>query len=112
MSNKLKKNNKSPSKDSEAEKASERKASIIVAVIVGAVGVFGTIATNWIIANSANAKRCDELEAVVSQKDALIAEKDARLADKSERIADQRAEISVLKQTVLLNLEMALAKKI
>ena len=102
MSNKLKKNNKSPSKDSEAEKASERKASIIVAVIVGAVGVFGTIATNWIIANSANAKRCDELEAVVSQKDALIAEKDARLADKSERIADQRAEISVLKQTVLM----------
>ena len=132
------KNDQRSDNDARADKVLEWKISIIGAMILGAFGVIGTLASHWIIENSANAKRCDKLEAdvrqkdatiaerdahleavvmqkdtiiaekdarleaVVRQKDALIAEKDARLADKSERIADQRAEISVLKQTVLL----------
>lgn len=94
------KNNQRPNNDARADKVFEWKISIIGAMILGTFGVIGTLASHWIIENSANAKRCDKLETDVRQKDTIIAEKDARLTEKSERIADQRAEISELKQAV------------
>ncbi len=101
MSGRSKKNGVRDAKDAKAEKISEFKISVVATVIVGVLGLLSTFASNWIIKNSENAKRCDELEAVIRQKDVHISEKDTRLAEKTERIADQRAEISLLKQTVL-----------
>ena len=107
MSGKFKKNvartekDMSAPKDTRAEKISEFKISVVATVIIGVLGWPSTFASNWVIQNSENAKRCDELEAAVRQKDAQLSEKGTLLAEKSERIADQRAEISLLKQTVL-----------
>ena len=73
------KNDQRSDNDARADKVLEWKISIIGAMILGAFGVIGTLASHWIIENSANAKRCDKLEADVRQKDATIAERDAHL---------------------------------
>lgn len=87
--------------DARGDKVFEGKIMVLTATIAGTISLLFTFISQWVIQNSENAKRCDKLETVVTQKDALLSEKDTRLAEKSELIADQRAEISVLKQTVL-----------
>ena len=94
--------------DARADKIFEGKITVLTASIAGVISLLFTFVTQWVIQNSENARRCDKLEAVVrqkdtqlSEKDARLTEKDTRLAEKNERIADQRAEISLLKQTVL-----------
>ena len=86
--------------NTKADKVFEVKATVVSAVIVGAIGIIASCVTDYLTSNSKNAKRCDELEAEIRQKNSLLSEKDGRIADQHERIADQRTEISDLKQAV------------